>query len=160
VRMSYISDSSLNPLCHSKMSGLLLAWLFLNSFPLLLVSSRSRPSTHSIRARGARSLTHQRPLCSLGHTAKCRRFVFAPACRGIMSKRGNIKHTPPNKLIEEQPMISWGRIDEFYLDDLDSAEVEDNMDMEDAFRFTRETYLGRKTSQPSYHLNFQQRWHF
>ena len=109
--MSSVSDSSIKPLYLSKMTRVLLAWLFLNSFPLPLLSSRSQPSTHSIRARGLRSLTHQRPLRSLGHTAKCRRFVFAPACRGIMSKRGNsIGHASPNKMMEEQPMIPWERI--------------------------------------------------
>ena len=129
------------------MTRILLAWLFLNSFPLLLVSSRSRPSSNSIRARGVRSLTHQRPLRSLGHTAKCRRFVFAPACRGIMSKRGNsIGHASPNQMMEEQPMIPWERIDESYQDSLDGAEVEDNNDRKDAteedpllFRFPSKT---------------------
>ena len=106
--MSSVSESSLKPLYHRKMLRLLLAWLFLNSFPLLLVSSHPHTSTHSIRVRGVRSLTHQRPLRSLGHTAKCRRFVFAPACRGIMSKRGDsIRQTSPNQMTEEQPIIPW-----------------------------------------------------
>ena len=57
-----------------------------------------------------------------------------------MSKRGNsIGHASPNQMMEEQPMIPWVRVDEFYPDDLDNTEVEDNKDMEDAFRFTRET---------------------
>ena len=132
------------------MTRLLLAWLFLNSFPLLLVSSRSRPSTYSVRARGVRSLTHQRPLRSLGHTAKCRRFVFAPACRGIMSKRGNIiGHASPNQMMENQPMIPWERFDESYSDNLDNSEVEDNNDVKDALeeepmllRFPREIEYG------------------
>ena len=106
--MSSVSDSSLKPLYLCKMPRLLLVWLFLNSSPLVLVSSRSQTSTHAIQARSVRSLTHPRPLRSLGHTAKCRRFVYAPACRGIMSKRGNsIRQTSPNQMTKEQAIIPW-----------------------------------------------------
>ena len=73
-----------------------------------------------------------------------------------MSKRGNsIGHTPPNKMIEAQPMIPWERVDEFYPDDLDNTEVEDNNDMKQNIN-----HLRTNTSQPSYHLNFQKRLNF
>ena len=57
-----------------------------------------------------------------------------------MSKRGNsIGHTAPNKTTEEQPMLLWDDIDESYPESLDNTDMENSKDMEDSFRFTRET---------------------
>jgi hypothetical protein len=69
-----------------------------------------------------------------------------------MSKRGNsIGHTAPNKTTEEQPMILWDNIDESYPESLDNTDMENSKDVEDSFRFTRETeyQTPREKDQPT-----------
>merc|ERR1712226_1160781 len=52
--------------------------------------------------RALRSFSTRR---SLGHAAKCRRFVFAPSCRGIQSKRASSSTSqhrrPPSHRLQE-----------------------------------------------------------
>merc|ERR1712010_376761 len=54
-----------------------------------------------------RAFEQRRALRSLGHTARCRKFVFAPACRGIQSKRAgslpsqHSRPRPPSHRLQE-----------------------------------------------------------
>ena len=41
----------------------------------------------------------QRPMRSLTHTARCRRYIYSPECRGIMSKRSTIQ-LPQRKTVD------------------------------------------------------------
>merc|ERR1712210_100555 len=74
--------------------------------PPILPCSSSSPRLFR-RAFEQRRALRSFSIRSLGHTARCRKFVFAPACRGIQSKRaGSLpsqhrRPRPPSHRLQE-----------------------------------------------------------
>merc|ERR1711934_686497 len=69
--------------------------------PPILPCSSSSPRLFR-RAFEQRRALRSLSIRSLGHTARCRKFVFAPACRGIQSKRGGSqRRRPPSNRLQE-----------------------------------------------------------
>merc|ERR1712037_159592 len=74
--------------------------------PPILPCSSSSPRLFR-RAFEQRRALRSFSIRSLGHTARCRKFVFAPACRGIQSKRAgsspsqHSRPRPPSRRLQE-----------------------------------------------------------
>merc|ERR1712223_2041041 len=81
-------------------SGMIPGWVFVGlcllvPCPPILPCSPSSPRLFR-RAFEQRRALRSFSIRSLGHTARCRKFVFAPACRGIQSKRVSSSTYQPN----------------------------------------------------------------
>ena len=70
--------------------------------PVQINETESRPQ-NTWRRGGSRisrsTMLLQRPMRSLTHTARCRRYIYSPECLGIMSKRSTIQ-LPQRKTVD------------------------------------------------------------